>query len=358
MADEHLDRPETVRAGAELDVARLAAWLPSVGLEGAIEVLQFPRGYSNLTYLLRVGEREVVLRRGPPGVKIASAHDMGREHRILSRLSAVWPKVPRTLALCEDESVLGSPFYVMERVHGVILRARTPDGLVLDPARARALSELMIDTLVEIHGVDLAAAGLAELGKPAGYVERQVRGWTERYRKAQTDDIPEMEALASWLAANMPKESGGTLIHNDFKYDNVVLSPDLTSVVAVLDWEMATLGDPLMDLGCTLGYWIEPSDPMLMHAMRFGPTNIPGSMSRMELVGRYEEKSGRAVTSLPFYYVNALFKLAVVGQQLYQRYAKGLTKEQRYAMMIEGVKGLSRAATGVIASGRIDRLES
>lgn len=353
-AADHLDRAETVREGAELDLERLRGWLEGQGIAGAIEVLQFPRGYSNLTYLLRAGDREIVLRRPPPGVKIASAHDMGREHRILSRLHAVWDKAPRPLAFCEDESVLGAPFYVMERAHGVILRAKTPPGLDLGPERMRALSEDMVDTLVEIHAIDLDAAGLADLGKPQGYIERQVRGWTERYRKAQTDEIPELDEVARWLAANMPTESGGTLIHNDFKYDNVVLAPDLSRIVRVLDWEMATLGDPLMDLGCALSYWIEPGDPPLMQAMRFGPTNLPGNLGRMDIVRRYEERSGRQVTHLPFYFTFALMKLAVVGQQLYQRYARGLTKEPRYALMIEGVRGLSRAGVQVIASERID----
>jgi len=350
----HLDRAETVRKGAELDLTRLRAWLEPHGVTGELEVLQFPRGYSNLTYLLRAGDREIVLRRPPLGVKIASAHDMSREHRILSKLRAVWPKVPRTIAFCEDESILGAPFYVMERVEGVILRAKLPAGIELGPERIRALSENLVDTLVEIHGIDLAAAGLTDLGKPQGYIERQVRGWTERYRKAQTDEIPDFDHVAAWLDANRPAESGATLIHNDFKYDNVVLAPDLSRITAVLDWEMATVGDPLMDLGCTLGYWIDERDPPLMQAMRFGPTNLPGSLTRMEIVERYQEKSGRTVTHLPFYFTFALFKLAVVAQQLYQRYAKGLTQEPRYALMIEGVKGLSRAGSEVIASGRID----
>lgn len=351
---QHLDRAEPVRKGAELDLERLRGWLEGQGVRGELEVLQFPRGYSNLTYLLRAGDREIVLRRPPLGVKIASAHDMSREHRILSKLRAVWPKVPRTIAFCEDESILGAPFYVMERVAGVILRAKLPEGIELGPERMRALSESLVDTLVEIHGIDLGAAGLADLGKPQGYIERQVRGWTERYRKAQTDEIPEFDHVAAWLEANRPSESGATLIHNDFKYDNVVLAPDLSRIVAVLDWEMATVGDPLMDLGCTLGYWIDGDDPPLMQAMRFGPTNLPGSLTRMQIVDRYQEKSGRAVTNLPFYFTFALFKLAVVGQQLYQRYAKGLTEEPRYALMIEGVKGLSRAGAQVIATGRID----
>jgi aminoglycoside phosphotransferase (APT) family kinase protein len=352
-----LDQAEKVRSGNELDVEKLAPWLAARGLEGAIEVEQFRRGFSNVTYLLRVGGREVVLRRGPAGVKIASAHDMGREHRILSHLSKVWSKAPKTIAMCADESVLGAPFYVMERVAGVILRAKTPEGLVLDAPRMKHLSEQMVDTLAEIHAIDLAKAGLADLGKPSGYNERQVRGWSERYLKAKTDDVADMDSVARWLASSTPPESGASLIHNDFKYDNVVLSPDLARIDAVLDWEMSTLGDPLMDLGCTLGYWVERADPMLMKAMRFGPTDLPGSYTRMEVVARYEDTTKRKVTNLPFYFVFALFKLAVVAQQLYRRYADGLTQEPRYALMIEGVKGLSKAATGVIASGRIDVIE-
>lgn len=351
---EHLDRAEAVRPGAELDLERLRGWLEGKGFRGPIEVLQFPRGYSNLTYLLRVGGGEFVLRRPPPGVHIASAHDMAREHRILCRLHAAWPKVPRPVAHCDDASVLGAPFYLMERVQGVILRATPPAGLELGPERMRALSEALLDTLVEIHGLDVSGTGLAEIGKPRGYVERQVRGWTERYRNAQTDEIPEFDEVSSWLAAHMPPGNGVALIHNDFKYDNVVFAPDLSRVVAVLDWEMATVGDPWMDLGCMLGYWTEAGDPPHLQAMRFGPTHLPGNLTRMQLVRRYEERTGRAVAHLPFYYTFALMKLAVVGQQLYRRHVDGLSAEPRYARLIEGVRGLLRAAARVIATGRID----
>ncbi len=357
-----LDRAEPVRPGQGLDLDALARWLRAHPLEGValevpLEVLQFPRGYSNLTYLVRAGDAEVVLRRPPVGVAIASAHDMGREHRILSTLRGAWPKVPRTLGFEADASVLGAPFYVMERVPGVILRARTPVGLELGEATMRSLSEAMVDTLVEIHAVDLDAAGLGGLGRPEGYAERQVRGWSERYRKAQTDEVPEIEAVAAWLASNLPPFVSGTLVHNDFKYDNVVLSPALDAVRAVLDWEMATLGDPLMDLGCALGYWIQADDSPVLHAMRFGPTDLKGSLTRMQVVERYEARSGRAVTHLPFYMAFAVFKLAVVAQQLYQRFARGLTQEPRYAMMIEGVRGLGRAGARIIDTGRIDVLD-
>jgi len=351
------DEPQDVREGAALEPSKLASYLASIGIEGPLEIKQFGRGYSNVTYLVRAGAREVVLRRGPPGVKIASAHDMGREHKILSHLANVWPKVPKVIALCDDESVLGGAFYVMERVRGVILRAKLPDGLALPRERMEHLSKALIDTLAEIHCIDLEKAGLSDLGKPAGYNQRQVRGWSERYLKAQTDEIPDMAEVASWLATSTPTESAATLIHNDFKYDNVVISEDLDRVIAVLDWEMSTIGDPLMDLGCALSYWVEETDPMLLRATRFGPTDLPGSLTRRELVDRWQEKTGLTATNMPFYYAFALFKLAVVAQQLYQRYAKGLTKEPRYAFMIEGVKGLSRAASRVIATGRWEVLD-
>jgi aminoglycoside phosphotransferase (APT) family kinase protein len=361
MNDESLDRPEVVRDNARLDLDKLAGWLASHDLPGTVEVLQFPRGYSNLTYLLRVSPdggapREIVLRRPPFGVKIASAHDMGREHRILSGLAKVWDKVPATIGYEADESVLGAPFYVMERAHGVIFRAKQPKGIELSSLGGRALSETLVDTLAEIHGIDVEAAGLADLGKPAGYNARQVKGWTERYAKAKTDEVPDVDAIAAWLAANTPTESGATLIHNDLKYDNVVYARDLSRIVAVLDWEMSTLGDPLMDLGTTLSYWVEATDPPLFTAMRFGPTDAPNSLRRMDVVERWSTKTGRPVTNLVFYFAFALFKLAVVAQQLYQRYVRGLTQEPRYAFMIEGVKGLTRTAVRSVETNRIDVL--
>jgi aminoglycoside phosphotransferase (APT) family kinase protein len=353
------DQPAPVRDGQSLDLATLDPYLRAHidGLHGALEVEQFGRGYSNLTYLLRAGDRELVLRRAPPGVKIKSAHDMGREFRILSRLAPVWPKVPRPLIHCEDESVVGTPFYVMERVRGVVLRAKVPDGLELGEERMRRISEATIDTLAEIHLLDYRAAGLGDLGKPEGYVARQVNGWADRYRKAQTDDVPQVEELGAWLRASMPPDSGSALIHNDFKYDNIVLDVEsLSRVVAVLDWEMATVGDPLMDLGTTLGYWIEPDDPPVFQVMVFGPTNRPGNLRRIDLVRRYEERTGRDVSSVLYYYACALYKLSVVAQQLYRRYKDGLTREERYAAMLEGVRAVSSAALHAVAKGRIDRL--
>jgi aminoglycoside phosphotransferase (APT) family kinase protein len=301
-----------------------------------------------------------VLRRAPPGVKIKSAHDMGREYRILSHLANVWEKTPRPLAQCDDESLIGSAFYVMERVRGVILRQRVPSGLTLDAETMRRVSESVIDTLAEIHAIDFRAAGLGDLGKPEGYVTRQMSGWTERYRKAQTDDVPSFEELGAWLSSHAPRIENETahasLVHNDFKYDNVVLDPDLRGVVSVLDWEMATVGDPLMDLGTTLGYWIDPDDPPVFQVMVFGPTNLPGNLRRAQIAQRYAEKSGRDLEGILFYYAFSLYKLAVVAQQLYKRYKDGLTKEERYAPMLEGVRAVTSAALVAVAKGRIDRL--
>jgi aminoglycoside phosphotransferase (APT) family kinase protein len=355
-----IDEPRAVRAGEELPAAALAAWLaPRVpGLAPPLTVEQFPSGHSNLTYLLRAGDRELVLRRPPFGAAIKTAHDMGREVRILSALAPVYPQAPRPLAACDDPGVIGAPFYVMERVRGVILRGPRPQAAAgLGPGVMRRLSTALVDTLVELHAVDAAAVGLADLGRPEGYVARQVGGWTERYLRAKTDEVPEVEAAAAWLAAHLPPESGAALIHNDFKYDNVVLDPaDPTRIIAILDWEMATLGDPLMDLGTTLGYWIDPDDPPEHRLLPFGPTLLPGNLDRTEVVARYAERSGRPVGDVLFYYVFALLKIAVIAQQIYQRYREGHSHDPRFAAMIVGVRVLGQTAARALERGRIDRL--
>jgi aminoglycoside phosphotransferase (APT) family kinase protein len=358
MRAECLDQAGPVHPGEELPVDRLTAYLREhLTLDGPIAIEQFPSGLSNLTYLLHVGDRELVLRRPPFGAeKIKRGHDMGREYRILSGLARVYPKAPKPLLFCEDVSLIGAPFYVMERVRGVILRREPPPDLDLAPRRMRSLSEAFIGDLVAIHGVDYGAAGLAELGHPEGYVRRQIEGWTERYRNAKTDDIPDMERVARWLYENMPKESGAALIHNDYKYDNLVLDPQNLSIRAVLDWEMATVGDPLMDLGTALGYWVEPDDPEELQSIRFCLTTLPGNLSRMQLVERYAAKSGRDIANALFYYVYALFKIAVIAQQIYYRYAQGYSKDERFAAMIHGVKSLAHVAARAIEKGRIDQL--
>ncbi len=358
-----LDRTAPVRRGEELDAEKLAAYLRQniAGLEDSsiLEVEQFPSGHSNLTYLLRMGEREMVLRRPPFGAKIKTAHDMGREYLILSHLADVYARVPRVLAYCDNESVLGAPFYVMERLKGVILRTAPPKGLELTPPLMRALSENLVSNLVEIHRVDYQAAGLGDLGRPAGYVKRQIEGWTQRYVNARTDDIPDIERAAAWLAEHMPTDadSSGALIHNDYKYDNLVLAPDdVSCIIGVLDWEMATIGDPLMDLGTSLGYWIDPNDPPELQALAFGVTTWPGNLNRRELAEQYARLSGRDVSHILFYYVYALFKIATIVQQIYARYQAGFTHDTRFAHLIDAVRVLGKTAILVIEKGRIDDL--
>ena len=351
-----VDRPAPVRAGEELDLEALGLYLQRLfpDLKSTdLEVSQFPSGHSNLTYLLRLGEREIVLRRPPFGAKIKSAHDMRREYDMLTHLAPVYPKVPRALAYCEDERVIGAPFYLMERLMGVILRDVLPQGLELPAAQVRRLSENFVDNLVEIHRVDIQAAGLGDLGRPEGYVKRQVEGWAQRYHNARTDDIPEMERAAAWLAAHMPLESGAVLIHNDYKYDNLVLDPDdPAQIIGVLDWEMATIGDPLMDLGTSLGYWIDPQDPPELQALNFGLTTLPGNLTRRELAERYAQQSGRDLSNIGFYYVYALFKIAVIVQQIYARYKAGYSQDERFAGLIFAVHVLSRTAVQTIEKNK------
>jgi aminoglycoside phosphotransferase (APT) family kinase protein len=357
-----LDPTRPARPGEELDPEALRRlfdrYAPQLG--GTIVVEQFPRGHSNLTYLLTVGGTELVLRRPPKGAKqIKAGHDMRREHTVLTRLRTVWPKVPRTLFYVpEEDSPFGAQLYVMERVAGLILRgAKLPPGILLDAAGMRAVSETLVDTLAELHAVDPTAAGLADFGKPQGYVQRQVAGWTERYARARTDDVPDMERLAGWLAAHLPPDRPGAIIHNDFKYDNVVLDPaDTTKVRSVLDWEMATLGDPVSDLGMTLAYWFEPGEVESVGPAAFGPTGLPGNLTREEIVQRYAVRSGHAVDDVVFHYVLGLFKVAVIAQQIYFRYRQGLTQDERFAGLGFAVALLAQVAVRAVERNRISKL--
>ena len=356
-----MDRAYQVRQGEELPTERLYEYLAShlPDLKSPLVIEQFPAGFSNLTYLLRFGDRDLVLRRPPMGAKIKTAHDMGREYRILTHLYPVYQKVPRPLLFCEDEEILGAPFYVMERVRGVILRAQPPQGVELPVDLMRGLSQTFVNNLAEIHAIDYEAAGLSDLGGPHGYVRRQVVGWIRRYRNAHTDDIPAIEELAGWLQENLPADSARpALIHNDYKYDNLVLAPeDLTRVIAVLDWEMATIGDPLMDLGTTLGYWVEPTDPEEWQRYGFGLTSLPGSFTRTELVEQYSQRTGRRIEDPIFYFAYGLLKIAVIVQQIYFRYQKGLTRDPRFARLGELVRACGDMAQRAIERKRIDRLD-
>lgn len=335
VADSLQDGSKPVRQGEELDLSRLEPYLRSQLPEfgGKLVVTQFPSGHSNLTYSVSLGEKEMVLRRPPFGSKVKSAHDMGREYHVLQKLYAAYP-TPRPLVYCTDESVLGAPFYVMERVRGVILRRKLPPELTLPPSTAHNLSESFIDNLAALHGLNYTALGLGELGKPQGYLERQVRGWMERYQGSKTHELPEVEPLSVWLREHMPAHSEATLIHNDYKFDNMVLdAADITRIKAVLDWEMCTLGDPLTDLGAALAYWVDPDDPPEMQTIRWGPTGAPGMLRRAELAERYAKTTGRDLSEINFYYVFAMFKLAVIIQQIYYRYFHGFTKDERFAAL-------------------------
>ena len=344
-----VDQPGPLREGEQFDTDRLIAYLrEQLGDDRAegLVVEQFPSGYSNLTYALNWGGNEYVLRRPPFGNQVKSAHDMGREYRVLSKLSNVYPLAPRPYAYCQDESIIGDEFYLMERRRGVILRGnKAPAPLDSSAELTRNLCLSFVDRLVELHQIDYESAGLGELGRPEGYTERQVNGWTRRYADARTDDLPDMETIAQWLADNRPTDSATALIHNDYKYDNLILDPeDLTRVVALLDWEMATLGDPLMDLGTALAYWVDASDSELMKAQAFGPTMLPGSLSRKELVARYAVQSGVELTDALFYYCFGMFKLAVIVQQIYARFVRGHTADRRFAHLNQTVAALARAA--------------
>jgi aminoglycoside phosphotransferase (APT) family kinase protein len=336
-----------VRVGEELPLERLTAYLKEhlPEFDGPLTVEQFPAGHSNLTYLLRCGTKELVLRRPPFGNQVKTAHDMGREFRVLSRLSSVYAPAPRPYAYCEDESVIGSPFYLMERRRGLVVRKHLPPEISVSAEMARRLSTALIDNLALLHALDPQAAGLGDLGKPEGYVRRQVTGWASRYAQARTQDVPAMERIALWLNEHTPPETGAAIIHNDYKYDNLILSAeDPTKIVAVLDWEMATLGDPLMDLGTTLGYWVEAGDPEDLRLAAMGPTALAGSLTRGELVERYAEQTGRPVSNPLFYYCFGLFKIAVIVQQIYARFVRGHTQDPRFARLDQLVAILARQA--------------
>jgi aminoglycoside phosphotransferase (APT) family kinase protein len=354
--NDFLDHPTALRSGEELDLARLESYLrvhfPNEA--GTLQVRQFPSGHSNLTYSLQLGAAEVVLRRPPFGSKVKSAHDMGREFRVLSKLHAVYAPAPEVLLYCDDDSVLGAPFYVMKPIYGIILRKQLPPGLDLSAEKARRLCESFVDNLIRLHRVDYAAAGLADLGRAEGYLERQVRGWTERYHGSKTHDYPEVEKLSTWMQQHLPVTNYVSLIHNDYKYDNVVLDPtDITRILGVLDWEMCTIGDSLSDLGTALAYWVDAADPADLQQNRWGPTTHPGSFMRAEVAQYYAQKTGCDVSQLAFYLTFAYFKLAVIVQQIYYRYHLGVTKDERFASMPERIALLLRAAWLSAQTGRI-----
>lgn len=341
---------ESVRPGEELNVDALETFLRRKLDDGVgnIRISQFPAGSSNLTYLISIDDAEYVLRRPPFGNTVKSAHDMWREFDVLSKLSAVYAPAPKPLLFCDDESVTGSEFYLMERRHGLIIRGALPDGDAV-PFNAEEVCRSFIQNLSNLHSLDYDAAGLADLGKPEGYPRRQVEGWTKRYLAAKTHEHAELESVIAWLNEHIPTESGASLVHNDYKFDNVMLEPqDLTRITAVLDWEMVTVGDPLMDLGTTLGYWMSEESGEEMMRMPFNPYVLMKNISRQQLVEMYAEASNRDVSNILFYYTFGSFKIAVIAQQIYARYAKGFTKDARFAAFDKFVAALGRIAKNAI----------
>jgi len=345
-----------VRPGEQLDWPRLVAWLrehlPTSGVPGLDvtrdpEIAQFPGGHSNLTYLVRFGDVDIVVRRPPFGPLPPTAHDMAREFRWLSAMHRVFPLAPRPYLLCDDLDVIGSVFYAMERRRGLVVRADEPPTVAI-PGVRRRISEAMIDTLADLHAIDVQAQDLGALGKPAGFVERQVRGWSERWHRSRTTPLPEMDALAEWLRDHLPADPAApSVVHGDFKLDNVMLDPgDPGRIVAVFDWEMSALGDPLVDLGILLAYWGPTAPPEQRDALTT-VTNRPGYLTPDEMVARYAARSGRDVSHIRYYEIFAVFKIAVVIQQIYYRYVQGQTTDSRFATFDARVAYLARHAAGL-----------
>ncbi len=343
-----------VRAEDAFDVVVLDTWLRGrLDLPpGLPEVRQFGGGASNLTFLVRYPDRDLVMRRPPAGHKAASAHDMHREFEIQRMLAPWFPAVPEVLGYDDDPSILGSEFYVMAHVPGLILRGDMPTGLALDPDAARELALGMFDSLAALHSVDIAASGLSTFWRGSGYVRRQVDGWSQRYRAALTDDVPDGEDVIAWLDANQPEDSGSRMIHGDWRFDNLVLDPaDPSTVRAVLDWEMATIGDPLMDLGASLAYWVQADDDPVFQMLRRQPSNVPGMPTREQVVAHYLDRTGLTLPAAGwrFYEVYGLFRLAVIAQQIWFRYRAGQTTNPAFAQFGVAVTYLIGRCRGIIA---------
>jgi aminoglycoside phosphotransferase (APT) family kinase protein len=329
-----------------ISIAALNAYLSanSITIPTIEKIARFPGGYSNLTYCLHTTNKDFVLRMPPPGANIKSAHDMGREYKVLSLLKPHFAEIPTLIHYTEDSSLLGAPFYIMEKIEGTILRAYNAPKMNIAPETFSSLSEKMIDTLVALHAIDIHSTGLAQLGKPAGYVTRQVEGWIKRYYAAETDTIDAINQTITWLQQYTPLTQQPTLLHNDYKYDNVIFDTDFQNIIGVLDWEMCTVGDPLMDLGAMLAYWFEAGEGDVF--TNFNLTWLPGNYTRDQLIQRYAAKSGRNLQDIKFYYVFGLFKNAVIAQQIYHRWKEGHSSDPRFEQLIHMVKMLGAKAVG------------
>ncbi|MDQ1640299.1 MAG: hypothetical protein QOF62_3638 [Pyrinomonadaceae bacterium] len=344
-----------VRAGEELDLAGLGRYLrehlTQQSANTEIEIEQFPGGHSNLTYLIRFGEQEFVLRRPPVGPVAPTAHDMPREYKLLSVINPYFPLAPKPVLLCEDASVVGVPFYLMERRRGFIVRFKVPEPIGENLQLRKQLSESVVDTLVALHAVDIRATGIVDIGKPEGLVGRQVHGWAKRWHGSRTGELAEMDQVIQWLVDRIPPESAiATIVHNDFKLDNIMLAEtEPARVVAVLDWEMCTVGDPLIDVGLLLTYWTmrgakgTNGDADRNSSLR-AVTNGPGWLTREEIIERYAARTGRDLSRIIFYETFARFKVAVIIQQIYFRYVQGQTRDERFCNFDRLVRELAHGA--------------
>lgn len=352
-----VDKPRAVRDEDALDLPRIDAFLRAHigGLVGAPDVEQFPGGASNLTYLIRYGERELVLRRPPPGAKAGSAHDVLREARVMTALKPHYAYVPTILATCDEGAATGHEFYVMERLRGSILRRELPPELGLDASGVRQLCLSFIDRLVALHQVDAALPELAHLGKGDGYIARQVGGWSGRWRKAMIEGTDPCDDVLAWLAEKQPShDNASCVIHNDYRFDNVVLDPDdPLQIIGVLDWEMATIGDPLMELGGSLAYWVQADDDAVFQSFRRQPTHAPGMLTRREVVDVYAERSGLPIGNFDFYEVFGLFRLMVIIQQIYRRYALGQTRDPQFAGFGDAARYMGARCRRIIAGSTL-----
>ena len=359
MTLNNFDQPTNIRPNEGFDENSLKSFLINELnlIEGIIKISQFPSGFSNLTYLVNFNDKDFVLRRPPIGANIKSGHDMNREYTILNGLKRIYNKVPKPYIYSDNVKIIGAPFYLMERKKGIILRGNTPKKQLPDKLEMRNLSKKFIFTLAEIHRLNYKKAGLESLGKPIGYISRQVKGWINRYLASKTSDISNINYVYKWLDRNIHENKFSSLIHNDFKYDNLVLSDDgKYDVLAILDWEMATLGDPLMDLGTSLGYWIDKTDPENIQQNKFNITNAEGNLNRGELVSLYSKESKLDISNIVFYYVFGLFKIAVIVQQIFYRYRLGKTSDKRFKDLNEIVKIYGLMAKRAIDKNRIDNL--
>ncbi|TDL31884.1 phosphotransferase family protein [Jeotgalibacillus sp. S-D1] len=357
MSRQQLMDTIPVKEGEELNNVLLERYLReqlSDLPDAPLEVQQFWAGHSNLTYQLKAGSWEAVLRRPPFGKLAPKAHDMKREFRILSEIHPLFSQAPKPLLFSNDESIVGSPFFIMERKHGIVIDTDFPEQITVTKELRQKLSHTMVDTMVKLHDIDHSSTGLNEISSPDGFMERQVHGWIGRYERAQTDDIKEAEDLKLWLSSHIPESQPAAIIHYDFKLNNAMFSEDMQSVIGLFDWEMATVGDPLADLGAAMSYWMQDDDPTILKNGLGKPsvTVQEGFLTRDQFIEEYARKSGRDVSAMNFYLTFAYFKLAVICQQIFYRYKKGQTNDARFSNFDQFVRSLIVHAAAIAQKDR------